>query len=81
MKYRITVTYKSIVNDPEGQTIKSALQKKGYKFIKDVRVGKIFDITVNDETDVESEIDTLAREILVNPIVEEFNITQLKENS
>lgn len=81
MKYRITVTYKSIVCDPEGQIIKSALQKKGYKFIEDVRVGKIFDITIKDGIDVENEIDKLSREILVNPIVEEFSIALLKENS
>ncbi len=81
MKYRITVSYKEVVNDPEGQVIKLALQKKGYKFIKDVRVGKIYDITVDSDENVVKEIEKLSKEILVNPIVEEFCIEAIEENS
>lgn len=81
MIYRIIVTYKPVVSDPEGQVIKSALIKKGYKFIENVRVGKIFDITVNNRDDATDEIEKLSKEILVNPIVEEFKVEILKENS
>lgn len=79
MKYRITVTYKPVVCDPEGQIIKSALQKKGYKFIDDVTVGKIFDITVRGDEDVFREVEKLSKEILVNPVVEEFHIEKVED--
>ncbi len=77
MKARVYVSLKSTVLDPQGQTVKSALGSLGYKSIADVRQGKFFEIALEPGTLSEKargEIDTIAREVLTNPVIEEYRI-------
>ena len=46
MKARVFVSLKSTVLDPQGQTVRSALNGLGYQSIAAVRQGKFFDITI-----------------------------------
>src|ERR1051326_3425777 len=48
MKARVFVSLKSTVLDPQGQTIRSALNGLGHHSIADVRQGKFFDIAISD---------------------------------
>jgi phosphoribosylformylglycinamidine synthase PurS subunit len=66
---------KRSVLDPQGKTIQGALQKLGYAGLQDVRQGKFFELTLNGELDraqAEGEIARIAREVLTNPVIEEF---------
>jgi phosphoribosylformylglycinamidine synthase len=77
MKARVFVSLKSTVLDPQGQTVKSALGSLGYKSIAEVRQGKFFDIALTPGTGPEQargEVDTIAREVLTNPVIEEYQI-------
>ena len=47
MKARVYVSLKPTVLDPQGQTIRSALNGLGHKAITDVRQGKYFDIAID----------------------------------
>jgi len=61
--------------DPQGKTIQGALNKMGYKGLQDVRQGKYFEITLDgglSRSDAEAEIGKIAREVLTNPVIEEF---------
>jgi phosphoribosylformylglycinamidine synthase len=75
---RVVVVKRNGILDPEGQTIKAALNGKGYKFIDDVRVGKIYDIKVPDDEDIKPEIEELSRKILSNSLVEDFKIEYIE---
>ncbi|MGH9559490.1 MAG: phosphoribosylformylglycinamidine synthase subunit PurS, partial [Bryobacteraceae bacterium] len=44
MKARVYVSFKSTVLDPQGQTIRGALNGLGHRSIADVRQGKFFDV-------------------------------------
>ena len=46
MKARVYVSFKSTVLDPQGQTIRSALNGLGHKTITAVRQGKFFDVEI-----------------------------------
>jgi len=46
MKARVFVSLKSTVLDPQGQTVRSALNGLGYASIAGVRQGKFFDIAL-----------------------------------
>ena len=46
MKARVFVFLKSTVLDPQGQTVRAALNGLGYPSISDVRQGKVFDIAI-----------------------------------
>jgi len=75
MKAYVYVTLKRSVLDPQGQTIQGALQKMLYQGVEDVRQGKYFVLTLADSTDAataHAEVERIAREVLTNPVIEEF---------
>ena len=77
MKARVYVSLKSTVLDPQGQTIRAALNSHGYRDISDVRQGKYFEIVLDLATSREQaqkDIDAIARDVLTNPVIEEFRI-------
>ena len=75
MKAFVHVSLKRSVLDPQGKTIQGALNKMGYKGFQDVRQGKYFEITLDgglSRSEAETEIGRIAREVLTNPVIEEF---------
>lgn len=77
MKARVFVSFKSTVLDPQGATICSKLHDLGYPAIAGVRQGKFFDIALAPGTSREQarqQIETIAHEILANPVIEEYRV-------
>jgi phosphoribosylformylglycinamidine synthase len=75
MKAHVYVSLKKSVLDPQGKTIQGALAKMGYQGIADVRQGKFFEVTLDGKLDREAakaELEKVAREVLTNPVIEEF---------
>ena len=75
MKAHVYVTPKKTVLDPQGQAIHNALRKMHYRGIADVRQGKHFELTLDDalpEADARAEVERIAREVLTNPVIEEY---------
>lgn len=74
MKAHVWVMPKSTVLDPQGQTIHNALSSLGYSQIKNVRQGKFFVLELNgaSQDEAKQQIEKIAREILTNPVIEEF---------
>ena len=77
MKARVFVSPKTTVLDPQGQTIRGALNGLGHASIADVRQGKFFDIEVTGAEDREAavkEMDQIARDVLSNPVIEDYRV-------
>ena len=77
-KARVFVTLKPSVFDPQGRTITEALHSMGYGKVEDVRQGKYFEITLDgglSREQAETEVARIAREVLTNPVIEEFRYT------
>ena len=77
MKARVFVSFKSTVLDPQGQTICSSLRGLGHLAIAGVRQGKFFDIAIADgvaREEARQEIETIAHEVLANPVIEEYRV-------
>jgi phosphoribosylformylglycinamidine synthase PurS subunit len=75
MKAHVYVTLKASVLDPQGQTIHNALRKIGFAEVTAVRQGKYFALSLADSLDAEQarvEVERIAREVLTNPVIEEF---------
>ncbi|MFQ5926767.1 MAG: phosphoribosylformylglycinamidine synthase subunit PurS [Terriglobia bacterium] len=74
MKARVYVTLKRTVLDPQGQTILAALASLGHQAVKDVRQGKVFELELDgvSRAEAEKQIEQIAREVLTNPVIEEF---------
>lgn len=77
MRAVVHVTLKKTVLDPQGRTIRSALNNFGYASVQDVRQGKFFEIEFADGTDAseaEAETNKFAHDVLANPVIEEFTV-------
>jgi phosphoribosylformylglycinamidine synthase len=77
MRVRVYVSLKPTVLDPQGQTICAALNSHGHTNVASVRQGKFFDITLAAGTDrapAEQEMDQIARDVLSNPVIEEYRV-------
>lgn len=77
MTARVYVSLKATVLDPQGQTVRSALAGLGYRDIAAVRQGKFFDIALApgaDPAQVRRDIETIAHEVLANPVIEEYRV-------
>jgi phosphoribosylformylglycinamidine synthase PurS subunit len=76
VKAYVYVTLKRTVLDPQGQTIQSALKKMQYQGVDDVRQGKYFVLSLDNSLDAataHAEVEKIAREVLTNPVIEEFS--------
>jgi len=74
MKVRIIVMPKKTVLDPQGKTVKHALESMNFRGIKGVRVGKFMEIELEGGTEAElkKRIDEACRKLLSNPVIEEY---------
>jgi len=78
MKAYVYVSLKKTVLDPQGKTIHSALKKMGYRGVNDVRQGKYFEVTLDEgvgRDGAQAEVERIAREVLTNPVIEEYRFT------
>lgn len=78
MRAYVYVSLKKSVLDPQGKTIHGALKKLGYRGINDLRQGKYFEIALDDGIDrdaAQAEIERIAREVLTNPVIEEYRFS------
>jgi phosphoribosylformylglycinamidine synthase subunit PurS len=72
MKATVIVTLKPTVLDPQGMTIQRSLSSIGISDVIDVRQGKIFNVAVKDGS--REQVERLAKEVLTNPVIEEYRI-------
>ncbi|MDA1000864.1 MAG: phosphoribosylformylglycinamidine synthase subunit PurS [bacterium] len=72
----VYVTYKKGVLDPQGETIKGALGSLGFARVRSARVGKYIELELDDapREDIRTEIEKMCRELLANPVIEDFRI-------
>jgi phosphoribosylformylglycinamidine synthase PurS subunit len=77
MKAKVFVSLKSGVLDPQGKAIQHSVELLGYSGISDVRQGKYFEISLANDVDnqlARDSVDKIAREVLSNPIIEDYRV-------
>ena len=78
MKAKVYVNLKPGVLDPQGKAIQHSVELLGFSGIADIRQGKYFEINLNgglNKDEAKAEIEKMAREVLTNPVIEEFRYT------
>jgi phosphoribosylformylglycinamidine synthase subunit PurS len=70
----VYISLKKSVADPQGLTVKHALESLNYKGLKDVRMGKMvrLKLDVKDKAQAEAEVKGMCEKLLANPIIEDF---------
>jgi|ERR1051326_2092431 phosphoribosylformylglycinamidine synthase len=79
MKAVVTIELKPSVLDPQGKAIQHSLSSLGFAGVEDVRVGKLFKITLADSEqtreNVESQLRQMCERLLANTVIENFSYT------
>ena len=81
MKIIVNISLKKGVLDPEGQAIKSSLDNLGFKNCSDVRTGKqiVISFDQNNEDEALTQAKKMCEELLVNTVIENYEINFLKD--
>ena len=80
MKISVIVTLKRDVLDPQGKTIKKALEDMSFKNINDIRQGKYFEIDIDEKNQkkAEEKAEEMCKKLLANLVIENYKIIGLQ---
>ena len=70
IRKRVLIRPKAGILDPQGQTVERALPALGFEGVSDVRVGRLVELTVEDE----SQLPEMCERLLTNPLIEDYEI-------
>ena len=78
MKISVIVTLKRDVLDPQGKTIKKALESMSFKNVNDVRQGKYFEIDIDEKNQkkAEEKAEEMCKKLLTNLVIENYKIIE-----
>ena len=76
MKVTVTINRRAEIADPEGTTVKRSLHELGYTETASVRMDRVIhmDIDGNDVDEIRSRVEEMCRQVLANPVLEDFRI-------
>jgi phosphoribosylformylglycinamidine synthase subunit PurS len=76
LKTKVFVTYRDGVLDPQGQTIYEVLKQHGHEAVRNIRVGKMIEIEIDDMDSVKARamIEEISDKVLANPVTETFKV-------
>ena len=74
MKARVLIFYKDSVFDPQGNTLAHSLKRVGFAKVKDVRVGKVIDVELDnqDREEAKRDLQKMCESLLANPVIESY---------
>ena len=81
MKVIVNISLKKGVLDPEGQAIRSSLSNLGFENCSNVRTGKqiVLSLDQNNEAEALTQVKKMCEELLVNTVIEIYEINVLKD--
>jgi phosphoribosylformylglycinamidine synthase PurS subunit len=74
MLFKVIITPKKGLLDPQGRAIEELLLEKGYNDLRNIRVGKVVLIEGKNI----NEIHEVAKKFLVNDLIEDFLVEEVK---
>jgi phosphoribosylformylglycinamidine synthase len=74
VKVRVLVTLKPGVLDPQGKTVRNALESLGFKGLTDLRIGKVMEIKMDGVSPEEAraQVEEMCQKLLANPVIEDY---------
>ena len=76
MKARVHIFFKDSEFDPQGNTLAQSLRRVGFTKVKDVRVGKVIDVEVEntEKEDAKRDLQKMCDQLLANPVIESYKV-------
>ncbi len=71
---RIRVTLRPSILDPQGKAVEHAIATLGVQAVRDVRIGKYIELSVEggSEAEARKKTEEVCRKLLANPVMEDF---------
>ena len=73
MKYRVAITRKEGLSDPEGVATRRALLDLGYGGVGEVHFGRIITLEL-DADNGQDQVAEMCERLLANPVIEDYTI-------
>jgi len=70
MRARVLIRPKAGILDPQGVAVERALPALGFGGVANVHVGRLVELDVEDE----AQLDDMCRKLLANPLIEDYEI-------
>ncbi len=70
VKARVLIRPKAGILDPQGIAVEQALPALGFAGVTNVRVGRLVELEVEDE----SQLDAMCKKLLANPLIEDYEV-------
>ena len=70
MRARVLIRPKAGILDPQGQAVERALPALGFEGVRNVHVGRLVELDVEDA----SQLPAMCEQLLANPLVEDYEI-------
>lgn len=76
MKVTVTINRRPEIADPEGTTVKRALEELGFEGIEQVRMDRVVHMNISGENaaEVRAAVRRMCEQMLANPVLEDFEI-------
>ena len=74
MLARVLIRPKEGILDPQGKAVERALPTLGFEDVGDVRVGRMVELEIADE----SRLPELCEKLLANPLIKDFEIERVE---
>jgi phosphoribosylformylglycinamidine synthase len=73
----VRVTPRRGILDPQGKAVGGALSSLGFAGVGEVHVGRliVFTLTAASETEAREKAEAMCRQLLANPVTEDFAVT------
>ena len=72
MRARVLVRPKEGILDPQGQTVQRALKALGFAGVRDVHVGRLIELDLDDS----ERLPEMCERLLANPLIEDWEIEE-----
>jgi phosphoribosylformylglycinamidine synthase PurS subunit len=72
VKARVLIRPKEGILDPQGIAVERALPALGFNGVENVHVGRLVELDVDDE----SQLDAMCQKLLANPLIEDYEIVK-----
>ena len=70
MRARVLVRPKAGILDPQGQAVERALPALGFDGVRNVHVGRLIELDVDDP----ERLDEMCERLLANPLIEDYEV-------
>lgn len=72
-KVKVYVTLRESVLDPQGNAVKNSLHSMEYNEVKDVRIGKYMELTIEDSNrNIDVIVKEMCERLLANVVIEDY---------